>query len=250
MLVVEGVSKRFGGLWALREVSFEVREGEIHALIGPNGAGKTTMFNIINGFLKPTSGKVYFQGKRIDGLRPSRIALMGIGRTFQIVRVFPQMSVLENVLAGLGKDIYPTFRVFSEVVKDPERVERAEEILKLCGLEEHANRLASTLPLGLQRSLEIARALATSPKLLLLDEPASGLNDQETEELAALIRRIRDMGVTVFFIEHDMKFTMNLADVITVLDYGEKIAEGKPEEIAKSERVIEAYLGSDFRAEG
>ena len=243
MLRVEKVSKRFGGLQALKDVSFEVEEGEIHALIGPNGAGKTTMFNIINGFLKPTSGKVFFMGKRIDGMRPSAISRMGMGRTFQIVRVFPEMTVLENVLAGLGKEIYPTPRVFTEVVKKKQNIEKAFEILKMCGLSEHAEREASTLPLGLQRNLEIARALATGAKLLLLDEPASGLNDRETKELADLIKRINSKGITILFIEHDMRFTMNLADRITVLDHGEKIAEGNPEEVARNERVIEAYLG-------
>ena len=243
MLKVEKISKRFGGLQALKEVSFEVNEKEIHALIGPNGAGKTTMFDIINGFIRPTSGHVYFKGKRIDGLRPSKIALMGMGRTFQIVRVFPEMTVLENVLAGIGKEIYPSLRVFSEVVKSKKNIERAMKLVELCGLSEYVDQEASVLPLGIQRNIEIARALATGADFLLLDEPASGLNDQETKELAKLIRKINENGTTVLFIEHDMRFTMGLAHTITVLDHGEKIAQGKPEDVAKNERVIEAYLG-------
>ncbi len=243
MLRVENVSKRFGGIQALKGVSFEVREGEIHALIGPNGAGKTTMFDIINGFIRPTSGHVYFKGKRIDGLSPSKIAMMGMGRTFQIVRVFPEMTVLENVLAGIGKKIYHSPKVFTEIVKSEENVKKAMKLVELCGLSKYADQEASVLPLGIQRNIEIARALATGADFLLLDEPASGLNDQETKNLADLIRKINENGTTVLFIEHDMRFTMGLAHTITVLDHGEKIAQGKPEEIAKNERVIEAYLG-------
>ncbi len=246
MLKVENVSKRFGGLQALKDVSFEVKEKEIHALIGPNGAGKTTMFDIINGFIKPSSGRVYFKERRIDGLRPSRIAMMGMGRTFQIVRVFPEMTVLENVLAGIGKEIYPSLRVFSEIVKSEKNIRKAIDIINLCGLSDYTDQEASVLPLGIQRNIEIARALATGADFLLLDEPASGLNDQETKDLAELIKKINEGGTTVLFIEHDMRFTMGLAHTITVLDHGEKIAQGRPEEVAKNERVIEAYLGKSI----
>jgi len=246
VLKVENVSKRFGGLQALKDVSFEVKEKEIHALIGPNGAGKTTMFDIINGFIKPSSGRVYFKERRIDGLRPSRIAMMGMGRTFQIVRVFPEMTVLENVLAGIGKEIYPSLRVFSEIVKSEKNIRKAIDIINLCGLSDYTDQEASVLPLGIQRNIEIARALATGADFLLLDEPASGLNDQETKDLAELIKKINEGGTTVLFIEHDMRFTMGLAHTITVLDHGEKIAQGRPEEVAKNERVIEAYLGKSI----
>ena len=248
MLRVVDVHKNFGGLQALKGVSFEVKEGTIHALIGPNGAGKTTLFNIINGFLRPSSGEVYFLEKKITGLRPHKIAMLGIARTFQIVRTFPEMTVLENVLAGLGKKIYRSAGVFFQAPKRKDKVEKALRLISLCFLEEYVDNLARTLPIGLQRRLEIARALATSPKLLLLDEPASGLNDQETSELAKLFMKIKESGITILFIEHDMRFTMSVAEIVTVLDYGEKIAEGSPEEVARDERVIEAYLGTESEA--
>ena len=172
--------------------------------------------------------------------------MMGMGRTFQIVRVFPEMTVLENVLAGIGKEIYPSLRVFSEIVKSEKNIRKAIDIINLCGLSDYTDQEASVLPLGIQRNIEIARALATGADFLLLDEPASGLNDQETKDLAELIKKINEGGTTVLFIEHDMRFTMGLAHTITVLDHGEKIAQGRPEEVAKNERVIEAYLGKSI----
>jgi branched-chain amino acid transport system ATP-binding protein len=232
-LEINNVSKLFGGLGALSHVSFVVNTGEILGLIGPNGAGKTTLFNVVNGFYPPSTGDVTFKGIRISHLRPHHICKMGIARTFQVVRPLQRMSVLDNVIAS----------AFLRARSKTEASEIAEEVLKFTGLYEDRNVISKGLPLGKRKKLEITRALATRPDMLLLDESFAGLNPSEQNEMITIIREIRTRGITIMVIEHHMKVIMSISDRIVVLNYGQKIAEGTPKEIGNSPVVIEAYLG-------
>lgn len=243
-LEIRSVSHWFGGLQALRDVTFSTSD-EILGLIGPNGAGKTTLFNVISGFIVPTRGEVLFDGKAIHRLRADQTIRLGLARTFQIVKPFATLTVEENVLAGLGMPYYPKAKALYKVYRTPENLEKIEEILEKVHLSEYRFSPAAKLPIGLQRRLEIARALATHPKVLLLDEPAAGLVAQEAEELAALVRQLHSQGIHIILIEHNMRFAMNLCQRIVVLAQGEVIAQGKPAEIQNNEKVINAYLGQE-----
>lgn len=248
LLEIKDINVKFGGVTALNNVNLHVNEGEIAALIGPNGAGKTTVFNIVTGYYTPTSGDVLLDGESLTGLRPYKIARKGLGRTFQNIRLFGDMTAAENVATAadsLNKSglVGSLFGVPRSRRDEKEAMEKAHELLRFIGLDHRAFQMAKNLPYGDQRRLEIARALALNPKVLLLDEPAAGFNPQEKVELGELIRKIRDRGFAVLLIEHDMSLVMKISDRISVLDFGQKIAEGKPEEIQNSQRVIDAYLG-------
>ena len=247
-LQINGLTKQFGGLTAVNNVDLYVNENEIVGLIGPNGAGKTTLFNMVTGMVIPDEGKLSYQGNDVTGVKPYKITELGIARTFQNIRLFPLMTVLENVMIGLHTRGSST--IFDSVLRtkthrEEERAngKQALQILDMVGLKAKKDEYSKNLPYGEQRKLEIARAMASNPGVLLLDEPAAGMNENETKELSHFIKKLKDMGMTILLIEHDMKLVMGVCERIYVLDHGNKIAEGSPKEIQNNSMVIEAYLG-------
>jgi branched-chain amino acid transport system ATP-binding protein len=249
-LEVKALSKHFGGIRAIEEVSFHTKNRTIMSIIGPNGAGKTTLFNCLTGFMKPTKGSIVFSGHEISGFSADKVNRLGISRTFQNIRLFRSMTLLENVMVAQHTKIRSGFIsaiIRSSYFKKEEKTirEKAYEYLELLGLEDHAGKISGSMPYGAQRRLEIARALATEASILLFDEPTAGMNPLETDEMMQTIRNLRDMEKTIVLIEHDMKFVMGISDRVIVLDHGVKIAEGTPEEIKSNIMVIEAYLGKE-----
>jgi branched-chain amino acid transport system ATP-binding protein len=249
VLVSKSVTKRFGGLEALSKIDLEVREQGIHSVIGPNGAGKTTFFNCVTGFYTPEEGEILLNGRNITGLSPDRVTRLGISRTYQNIRLFKNMTAVENILVGMHPHLKSG--LIGAILRDPrtmkeeaDAVVEARRLLTFVGLQGKGDLMSKNLPYGDQRRLEVARALASKPHLLLLDEPTAGMNPSETQDMMNFIRRLRDeLGITILLIEHQMRVVMGISELITVLDFGLKIAEGTPTEIQKNTRVIEAYLG-------